>query len=78
MPTDLTWFDANVPERAVMMMYETSMMLHERRKSVRLPALSMSSAAHTAKMRFQTLRKPLRRVCCVTEVIPTVVRIRLR
>jgi hypothetical protein len=78
MPTDLTWFDANEPERAVLMIYETSMMLHERRKSFLLPALSMRSAAQTARIRFQTLRNPFSRVCCVTEVMPTVVRIRLR
>jgi hypothetical protein len=77
-PTPGTPVLAKDPERAVMIMYDTSMIEVEMRKSLRRPRRSTSKAAPTAMIRFQRLRNPFSRVCCVTEVIPIVFRIRLR
>jgi len=46
----------------------------ELRKSFLRPTRSTRRAAPMAMIRFHKLRKPLSRVCWVTEVMPTVLR----
>lgn len=70
-PTEFTLVFAKVAESAVMIMYATSIIDVELRKSFLRPMRSTRRAALTAMIRFHKLRKPLRRVCWVTDVTPT-------
>jgi hypothetical protein len=54
------------------------MIVQDDKKSLLRPTMSMIKAADTARIKFHTFKNPLRSVCCVTEVIPTVSRIRKR
>jgi hypothetical protein len=77
-PTAETPVVLKPPARPVKHIYETSMMMVEMRKRRRRPARSTRRDPIAAKIMFHTWRHALMRVWSVVEVIPMVLRMRLR